>query len=111
MCGAGVIGLSLVRMRCDNSAAKVGVTAMQCSLHAGTSSLEWTVNAYTLSLAVLLVPGGRLGDIFGRRKIFLAGVIVFAGSSAAIGFSTSTCFPAAMVSSARSRCSLWGEAT
>ncbi|HYB22515.1 MAG TPA: MFS transporter, partial [Solirubrobacteraceae bacterium] len=51
--------------------------------------LEWTVNAYTLSFAVLLVTGGRLGDLFGRRRMFLTGVVVFALSSGAIGFSPS----------------------
>jgi EmrB/QacA subfamily drug resistance transporter len=51
------------------------------------SGLEWTVNAYTLTFAVLLVTGGRLGDLFGRRRVFLSGVVVFAASSAAIGFS------------------------
>jgi MFS family permease len=49
--------------------------------------LEWTVNAYTLAFAVLLVTGGRLGDIFGRRRMFLFGVVTFAASSAFIGFS------------------------
>ena len=44
------------------------------------------MNAYTLTFAVLLVTGGRLGDIFGRRRVFLVGVVVFALSSAAIGF-------------------------
>jgi EmrB/QacA subfamily drug resistance transporter len=43
------------------------------------------VNAYTLTFAVLLVTGGRLGDIFGRRRVFVSGVIVFAASSALIG--------------------------
>ena len=42
------------------------------------SSLEWTINGYTLSFAVLLATGGRLGDIFGRRRMFLAGVVIFA---------------------------------
>jgi EmrB/QacA subfamily drug resistance transporter len=73
----------------DNTAVNVALPSIQHSLHASTSSLEWTVNAYTLSFAVLLVTGGRLGDLFGRRRIFLAGVVVFAGASAAIGFSTS----------------------
>jgi EmrB/QacA subfamily drug resistance transporter len=67
----------------------VALPSIQRSLSASTSSLEWTVNAYTLSFAVLLVTGGRLGDLFGRRKIFLAGVVIFASASAAIGFSPS----------------------
>src|SRR4029078_3843008 len=48
--------------------------------------LEWTNNGYTLSFAVLLATGGRLGDIFGRRRMFLFGVVIFALSSATAGF-------------------------
>jgi EmrB/QacA subfamily drug resistance transporter len=85
----GAMCFALFMIMLDNTAVNVALPSIQHSLHASTSSLEWTVNAYTLSFAVLLVTGGRLGDLFGRRKIFLAGVVVFAGSSAAIGFSTS----------------------
>jgi len=80
---------ALFMIMLDNTVVNVALPSIQRSLDASTSSLEWTVNAYTLSFAVLLVTGGRLGDIFGRRKIFLVGVIVFALSSGAIGFSPS----------------------
>jgi EmrB/QacA subfamily drug resistance transporter len=73
----------------DNTVVNVALPSIQRSLHSSTSTLEWTVNAYTLSFAVLLVTGGRLGDLFGRRMIFLVGVIIFALSSGAIGFSPS----------------------
>lgn len=85
----GAMCFALFMVMLDNTAVNVALPSIQRGLHASTASLEWTVNAYTLSFAVLLVTGGRLGDIFGRRKTFLAGVIVFAGSSAAIGFSAS----------------------
>jgi EmrB/QacA subfamily drug resistance transporter len=78
---------ALFMIMLDNTVVNVALPSIQRGLHASTASLEWTVNAYTLSFAVLLVTGGRLGDLFGRRKLFLAGVIIFAGSSAAIGFS------------------------
>jgi EmrB/QacA subfamily drug resistance transporter len=83
----GAMCFALFMIMLDNTVVNVALPSIQRSLHASTASLEWTVNAYTLSFAVLLVTGGRLGDLFGRRKVFLAGVIVFAGSSAAIGFS------------------------
>jgi MFS family permease len=70
----------------DNTVVNVALPSIQRDLHASISSLEWTVNAYTLTFAVLLVTGGRMGDIFGRRTMFLFGVIVFALSSAFIGF-------------------------
>jgi EmrB/QacA subfamily drug resistance transporter len=85
----GAMCFALFMIMLDNTVVNVALPSIQRSLNASTSSLEWTVNAYTLSFAVLLVTGGRLGDLFGRRKVFLAGVIVFAASSAAIGFSPS----------------------
>jgi EmrB/QacA subfamily drug resistance transporter len=85
----GAMCFALFMIMLDNTVVNVALPSIQRSLHASTSSLEWTVNAYTLSFAVLLVTGGRLGDLFGRRKVFLAGVVIFAGSSAAIGFSPS----------------------
>jgi EmrB/QacA subfamily drug resistance transporter len=78
---------ALFMIMLDNTVVNVALPSIQRSLHSSTSTLEWTVNAYTLSFAVLLVTGGRLGDLFGRRLVFLAGVIIFALSSAAIGFS------------------------
>src|SRR3984885_11475554 len=85
----GAMCFALFMIMLDNTVVNVALPSIQRSLNASTSSLEWTVNAYTLSFAVLLVTGGRLGDLFGRRKIFLAGVVIFASSSGAIGFSPS----------------------
>jgi EmrB/QacA subfamily drug resistance transporter len=76
---------ALFMIMLDNTVVNVALPSIQRDLHASISSLEWTVNAYTLTFAVLLVTGGRLGDIFGRRTMFLFGVIVFALSSAFIG--------------------------
>jgi EmrB/QacA subfamily drug resistance transporter len=78
---------ALFMIMLDNTVVNVALPSIQRDLHASISSLEWTVNAYTLSFAVLLVTGGRLGDLFGRRRMFLFGVVTFALSSAAIGFS------------------------
>src|SRR5437588_8962531 len=52
-------------------------------LHAGISGLEWTVNAYTLTFAVLLLTGAALGDRFGRRRLFAIGIAIFTAASAA----------------------------
>jgi len=83
----GAMCFALFMIMLDNTVVNVALPSIQRSLHASTASLEWTVNAYTLTFAVLLVTGGRLGDLFGRRKVFLFGVVVFAVSSGAIGFS------------------------
>ena len=77
---------ALFMIMLDNTVVNVALPSIQRDLHASLSALEWTVNAYTLTFAVLLVTGGRLGDIFGRRRMFLFGVLVFGVSSAAIGF-------------------------
>jgi EmrB/QacA subfamily drug resistance transporter len=81
----GAMCFALFMIMLDNTVVNVALPSIQNDLHASLSSLEWTVNAYTLTFAVLLVTGGRLGDILGRRRMFLFGVVVFALSSAAIG--------------------------
>src|SRR5581483_6299202 len=60
---------------------------LQRDLNARFDQLQWVVNAYALSLAVVLVTGGRLGDIFGRRRLFVIGVAIFVIGSALAGLS------------------------
>jgi EmrB/QacA subfamily drug resistance transporter len=81
----GAMCFALFMVMLDNTVVNVALPSIQRDFNASISSLEWTVNAYTLVFAVLLVTGGRLGDIFGRVRMFLFGVVVFALSSAAIG--------------------------
>jgi EmrB/QacA subfamily drug resistance transporter len=85
----GAMCFALFMVMLDNTVVNVALPSIQKDLGSSISGLEWTVNAYTLSFAVLLVTGGRLGDIFGRRRVFLFGVVVFGLSSAFIGFSQS----------------------
>ncbi len=82
----GAMCFALFMIMLDNTVVNVALPSIQRDLHASLSALEWTMNAYTLTFAVLMVTGGRLGDIFGRRSMFLLGVTVFGISSAAIGF-------------------------
>src|SRR4051812_44441935 len=81
----GAMSFSLFMIMLDNTVVNVALPSIQKDLGASLSSLEWTINAYTLAIAVLLVSAGRLGDIFGRRRAFLFGVSVFALSSATAG--------------------------
>ncbi len=81
----GAMCFALFMTMLDNTVVNVALPSIQRDLHASLQSLEWTMNAYTLTFAVLIVTGGRLGDIFGRRKLFLFGVAVFGVSSLAIG--------------------------
>src|SRR3954451_14742678 len=83
----GAMCFALFMIMLDNTVVNVALPSIEDDLGATLSGLEWTVNAYTLTFAVLLVTGGRLGDIFGRRRMFLFGVVVFALSSASIGLS------------------------
>src|SRR5687767_15174810 len=85
----GAMCFALFMVMLDNTVVNVALPAIQRDFAASLAALEWTVNAYTLAFAVLLVTGGRLGDIFGRRRMFLFGVVVFALSSATIGFAPS----------------------
>ncbi len=81
----GAMCFALFMLMLDNTVVNVALPSIQRDLDASIAGLEWTVNAYTLSIAVLLVTGGRLGDIFGRRRMFLAGIVIFALSSATAG--------------------------
>jgi EmrB/QacA subfamily drug resistance transporter len=85
----GAMCFALFMIMLDNTVVNVALPSIQSGLHASTSSLEWVVNAYTLSFAVTLVTGGRLGDLFGRRRMFLIGVAIFGSSSFMIALSQS----------------------
>ena len=81
----GAMCFALFMVMLDNTVTNVALPSIQRDFDASLSALEWTINAYTLTFAVLLVTGGRLGDIFGRRRVFLIGVVIFAVASATIG--------------------------
>jgi EmrB/QacA subfamily drug resistance transporter len=81
---------ALFMIMLDNTVVNVALPSIKADLGASYSTLAWTVSAYTLSLGVLLITGGRLGDIYGRRKVFLVGVVLFAASSLFISFSQSS---------------------
>jgi EmrB/QacA subfamily drug resistance transporter len=86
----GAMCFALFMIMLDNTVVNVALPSIQRDLGASLQALEWTVNGYTLSFAVLLATGGRLGDIFGRRLTFMIGVVVFALSSATAGLAPDT---------------------
>ena len=67
----------------DNLIVTNALPVIRQSLHTGLEGLEWTVNAYTMTFAVLLLTGAALGDRFGRRRLLIIGVTVFTAGSAA----------------------------
>jgi EmrB/QacA subfamily drug resistance transporter len=71
----------------DNTVVNVALPSIQKDLRIGTSELEWVVNAYALTFGVLLLTGGKLADLFGRRAIFIVGLVIFTGASLWCGLS------------------------
>jgi EmrB/QacA subfamily drug resistance transporter len=83
---ATILGSSLAFV--DGTAVNVALPAMQASLGADLSGVQWIVEAYALTLSALLLTGGFLGDVYGRRTVFVIGVTVFAVASVWCGISS-----------------------
>lgn len=73
----------------DGTVVNVALPALQTAFHATVRDIQWVVESYALLLASLLLVGGSLGDRYGRRKIFIYGVMLFAASSVCCGFAPS----------------------
>ena len=73
----------------DNLVVTTALPVIRTDLGASIESLEWTVNAYTLTFAVLLLTGAALGDRFGRRLMFAIGIAIFTVASAAAALAPS----------------------
>jgi EmrB/QacA subfamily drug resistance transporter len=84
-----ITSLALFMVSLDNLVVTTALPVIRHELHASISQLEWTVNAYTLTFAVLLLTGAALGDRFGRRRMFVLGLLLFTGASALAALSTS----------------------
>ncbi|MGH8890596.1 MAG: MFS transporter, partial [Acidothermaceae bacterium] len=83
-----VTSVALFMGSLDNLVVTMALPAIKANLHASLSSLEWTVNAYTLTFAVLLLPGATLGDRFGRKRMFMIGLGIFTAASAGAALSS-----------------------
>jgi EmrB/QacA subfamily drug resistance transporter len=73
----------------DNNVINVAIPTIQRDLHLSVSGLEWVVSSYLLTLAGLLLVGGRVADLFGRRRVFMIGLALFTLSSLAAGLASS----------------------
>src|SRR3984957_13415815 len=78
-----IVSIGLFMVVLDNLVINVALPSIHRQLGASIQALEWTVNAYVLSYAVLLLTGAAIGDRFGRRRMFAAGIALFTASSAA----------------------------
>jgi EmrB/QacA subfamily drug resistance transporter len=85
-----IVSVALFMVVLDNLVVSVALPTIHRDLGASIQSLEWTVNAYVLSYAVLLLTGAALGDRFGRRRMFLLGMALFTAASAAAALAPST---------------------
>ena len=79
----GIVSLGLFMVVLDNLVVSVALPSIHRQLGSSIQSLEWTVNAYVLSYAVLLLTGAALGDRLGRKRMFIAGIVLFTAASAA----------------------------
>src|SRR3989440_3394712 len=78
-----VTSVALFMGSLDNLVVTTALPSIRAHLHASLAGLQWTVNAYTLTFAVLLLTGATLGERFGRRRMFVIGLGVFTAGSAA----------------------------
>lgn len=82
---AAILGSSMAFI--DGTVVNVALPAVQSAMHATLAQVQWVVAAFALTLAALLLTGGSLGDLYGRRRIFSLGVVVFTASSLWCGLS------------------------
>src|ERR1700740_2096861 len=73
----------------DNNVTNVAIPTIQRDLHLSIAGLEWVVSSYILVFAGLLLAGGRLADVFGRRRLFIIGLSIFTVASLAAGLASS----------------------
>jgi EmrB/QacA subfamily drug resistance transporter len=85
---ATIIGSSLTFI--DGTAVNVALPALQSNLHATLTDIQWVIEAYALFLGSLILVGGSLGDQLGRKRTFIAGVVLFTLASIACGLADST---------------------
>src|SRR6516225_2571940 len=82
-------GMGIFMTALDNLVVATALPVLRTSLHAGLAGLEWTVNAYLLAFACLILTGAALGDRFGRRRMYAVGIALFTAASAAAALSPS----------------------
>src|ERR671916_1994773 len=85
-----IVSVALFMVVLDNLVVTTALPSIRSDLGGGLQTLEWTVNAYTLTFAVLLLTGAALGDRFGRRRMFVIGLALFTVASALAALAPST---------------------
>jgi EmrB/QacA subfamily drug resistance transporter len=85
----GAVAFGLFMIMLDNTIVNVALPSIQSDLGIGISELEWVFNGYALTFGVLMLTGGKLADMLGRRRIFIVGLLVFTVASLFCGLATS----------------------
>ena len=85
----GAVSLGLFMIMLDNTVVNVALPSIQDSLGLSLSELEWVVTGYALTFAAFMLTGGKLADLLGRRRVFVAGLVVFTAASLACGLAGS----------------------
>src|ERR1700690_946266 len=85
-----ITAIALFMVSLDNLVVTMALPVIRRDLGASLSDLEWTVNAYTLTFAALLLMGAALGDRFGRKRLFMIGLAIFTFGSACAALSPSS---------------------
>src|SRR3977135_193291 len=84
---ATILGSSLTFI--DSTVVNVALPALQADLQATITDVQWVIEAYALFLGALILVGGSMGDQFGRKRVFLFGVVFFTAASILCGIATS----------------------
>src|SRR3954467_11284468 len=90
------VAFGLFMIMLDNTIVNVALPSIERDLHMSISNLEWVVTAYALTFAALLITGGKLGDYYGRRRMFIVGLAIFTLASLACGLAPNSGFLIAM---------------
>src|SRR5919201_3191275 len=85
----GAVAFGLFMIMLDNTVVNVALPSIQRDLGIGLSELEWIVTGYALTFAALMLTGGKLADRYGRRRIFVVGLLIFTAASLACGLAGS----------------------
>ena len=85
-----IIAASQLMVVLDATIVNIALPHIQSALHFSTTGLSWVLNAYTLTFGGLLLLGGRAGDILGRRRVFITGIL---GGQAGLVDAQATCMP------------------
>src|SRR6185437_881163 len=87
-----IVCVGIFMLLLDITIVNVALPKIQRDLHASFTDLQWVVDAYSLMLATVVLNAGSLGDLLGRKKVFLTGIVLFTGASAACGAAQSPLF-------------------